>query len=394
MPAAGEESRAWPPSISAQRMATAHVPLPAAVDPADRAAVAAAVEALDRGDELERVVAGMAAEGRRRRERLHHLEHVRRRRRQPALDQGAQVLHVGHRDDRGLRLPVEVAAPRQERLVHHVDDDPVLDLVLGRGDERGREAGVRGRVARPGRRAGERVRAHDVAVAGDQQLRARRRRSRPSSTGSCEPNDARSRSRMACTSSGRSAVTSTSRAITTLVSRPARTSSRPAATAARYVSTGTPGRRVNARAARRRAGLEVGVRRRASAPSIVVIHRVPSASLPTITAGMTSSVPSRRPEGQHPERHGTAARVARPRRRARSPASTSGTAASRDARRHASAGQADAVAHEQEAVAAGEAVEVDVAVERSGDGPQPAHVPRRRDELRDATRQQAPLDAS
>jgi hypothetical protein len=40
-----------------------------------------------------------------------------------------------------------------------------------------------------------------------------------------------------------------------------------------------------------------------------------------------------------------------------------------DARRHPPAGQPDAVAHEEEAVAAGEAVEVDVPAERSGDRP-------------------------
>ena len=99
-----------------------------------------------------------------------------------------------------------------------------------------------------------------------------------------------------------------------------------------------------------------------------MIHRVPSASLPTITAGMTSSVPSDGPEGQHPEGHGTAAGVPdlvvalHPGQHVRHGGQW-------HPRRHPPAGQADAVAHEQEAVAAGEAVEVDVPAERPGDRP-------------------------
>ena len=113
----------------------------------------------------------MAAERRRRRQGAHERGDVRRRRREAPLDPRAEVLDVGHRDDRRLRLPVEVAAPRQQRVVDHVDDDAVLHLVLRALDERGGEGGVAVGVARPRRRAGQRMRRDRAPVDGDEQLR-------------------------------------------------------------------------------------------------------------------------------------------------------------------------------------------------------------------------------
>ncbi len=88
-----------------------------------------------------------------------------------------------------------------------------------------------------------------------------------------------------------------------------------------------------------------------------------------VTAGMTSCVRVRRAEREHAEGDGTAARAGRPSSSRSMAASAPAHLGHRDPRRHAPSGQPDAVAHEQESVAAGEAVEVDLAVERSGDGP-------------------------
>jgi hypothetical protein len=131
--------------------------VPGSVEPADGAAVPPALEPLHAGDELERLVAWVAAERGGRRELADEVEHVRCRRRQASLDGAAEVLHVGDRHDRRLGLPVEVADPGQQRVVHDLDDDPVLHLVLRARDEVGRETGVGVRVAGPRRRAGERV---------------------------------------------------------------------------------------------------------------------------------------------------------------------------------------------------------------------------------------------
>ena len=68
---------------------------------------------------------------------------------QTALDEGGEVLHVGDPDDGRLGLVVEVGAPRQQRVVHHVDRDLVLVAVGRRGQQRGARAGRRPRVAAP-----------------------------------------------------------------------------------------------------------------------------------------------------------------------------------------------------------------------------------------------------
>ena len=119
----------------------------------------------------------------------------------------AEVLHVGDRDDRRLGLPVEVAAPRQQRVVDHVDHDPVLDLVLGAGDEVGGDLGVGVGVAGARRGAGERVRAHGVPVDARRAAPATRRRSRRWSSGSSSRTRPCRRSSTAWRSIGCSAVT-------------------------------------------------------------------------------------------------------------------------------------------------------------------------------------------
>ena len=103
-------------------------------------------------------------------ERPHQLDHRRGWRRQAALDPSGQVLHVGHGHDGRLRLLVEVRAPGQQRVVDHVDGVAVLDLVLGRRQQVGRQPGVGRRIGAAGSRSRHRVRAHDVAGAGDEQL--------------------------------------------------------------------------------------------------------------------------------------------------------------------------------------------------------------------------------
>ena len=121
------------------------------VDPAHRAAVAAAVEPLELGDDRERTLAGPAAHRRGGVQGLHELEHRRGRVRQPALDQGGQVLDVGQRDHRRLGLVVDVRAEPQQRVVDHVDGDLVLVAVGGRAEEGGRGGGI-DLAGRPGGR--------------------------------------------------------------------------------------------------------------------------------------------------------------------------------------------------------------------------------------------------
>ena len=136
--AAAGVSRARRPSSdsSAQRMVTAHVPLPCHVDPADGAPVVIPVDALDRLDERQRRVARVTASGRCRAQRPHQLDDVRTGDDSRPSICVARCDDVGDGDDRGVRLPVEEAAPRQERVVDDVDHDAVLHLVLRAGDER------------------------------------------------------------------------------------------------------------------------------------------------------------------------------------------------------------------------------------------------------------------
>ncbi len=147
--------------------------VPVAVEPPHRPGVAAAVHPLELVDERERLGGGPPAHRRGGMQHPDQLEHVGRRRRQATLEHRAQMLHVGHRDDRRFGLLVEVGAERQQPVVDHVDGDPVFVLVLGRGEQAGGQAGVGAGVAGAGRGAGERMGAHDVADAGHQQLGGR-----------------------------------------------------------------------------------------------------------------------------------------------------------------------------------------------------------------------------
>ena len=100
----------------------------------------------------------------RRRQRPHEFDHTGAGLREHAFHPRAEVLDVGDRDDRRFGLPVEVARPGQQRVVHHVDHDAVLDLVLRARDQFGGDPGIVVDITGPRRRAGERMRAHDRSV--------------------------------------------------------------------------------------------------------------------------------------------------------------------------------------------------------------------------------------
>ena len=112
----------------------------------------------------------MAAERRCWAEDLHEFEHVRSRVGKPAFDEGAEVLHVGNFDDGGLWIPVEIAAPGEQGVVHHLDDDAVLNLVFSGGYEGCGETLVHGGVADAWSGPCERVRSDGVTGARDEQF--------------------------------------------------------------------------------------------------------------------------------------------------------------------------------------------------------------------------------
>src|SRR5512141_58629 len=91
-------------------------------------------------------------------------------------------------------------------------------------------------------------------------------------------------------------VTTRSRAMTALSIVPARTASRAAATASRYVATGTPGRTVNSAAVATGGGADAGT----GASSMRVTQQRPSADLPITTCGTTSSAGARGTNGSTP----------------------------------------------------------------------------------------------
>ena len=91
---------------------------------------------------------------------------------QATLHQRGQMLHVGHRHDGWLRFGVEKGAPRQQRVVHHIDGHLMFVAVVDVGQQRRRQLRIRRRVAQPWCGAGHGVRSHDIAVAGHQQLGA------------------------------------------------------------------------------------------------------------------------------------------------------------------------------------------------------------------------------
>ncbi len=138
-----------------------------AVDPPDRPAVAAALEALELGDERRarrrggsRRPPGVGCSA------AHELEHRSARAGTAGPRRRAEVLHVGDRDDRRLGLPVEVAsttaaacrAPSRSRCGARSGPSSTRSAAPASRASTRRIAGAR-------RRAGQRVRAHDVAVA-------------------------------------------------------------------------------------------------------------------------------------------------------------------------------------------------------------------------------------
>ncbi len=126
------------------------------VDPTDRPAVPAALEPLDPLDQFDGVGSGVPAERRRRAQGAHQLDDRRAGLGQHPFQPRAEVLDVGHGHDRRLRLPVEIARPRQQGVVDDVDHDPVLELVLRAGDQLVGDPGVVVGIAGARRRAGQR----------------------------------------------------------------------------------------------------------------------------------------------------------------------------------------------------------------------------------------------
>ena len=140
------------------------------IDPPDRAPVATPFESLELGDELEGDISRMSADGRGRLERTDELDDRRVRCRQVSFGEGAEVLHVGDLDDRGLRSPVEVGTVGQQGVGHHLDRRSMLDLVLLAAQESLGEGGIPIRVAGGAGGARERVRPNDRPVDLDEQL--------------------------------------------------------------------------------------------------------------------------------------------------------------------------------------------------------------------------------
>ena len=211
------------------------------------------------------------------------------------------------------------------------------------------------------------------------------------------PNEARSRSRTACTSSGAvGGRPRTSRAITTFVSRPA----------ADCVAAGRDGGEVASRRRRRartreaarrgdrRRAAEVGVPRSASAPSIVVIHAVPSGVLADHDRGDDQLGPARRAGTAAPRAPPARSRAARPRRRARSRPARSGDVG-RAARGAATPRPARPTPSRTNRKPSPRATPLRSTSRPSGRVTALTRsCPRRRDELGDAARQQAPLRPS
>ena len=166
------QTRAVSPSIS--RAADGHGPGAVAgrIDPPGGAGVAPAVEALVLGDPVHGLVTRPAGHRGRGMQGRHQLQHRGRRPRQASLHQRRQVLDIGHRHHGGLGLVVEVRAPRQQRVVDHVDGDLVLLAVLGRGEQRCRQPLVGGGVAAARGGAGHGMGADDVAGDRHQELGA------------------------------------------------------------------------------------------------------------------------------------------------------------------------------------------------------------------------------
>ena len=125
-----------------------------------------------------------------------------------------------------------------------------------------------------------------------------------------------------------------------------------------------------------------GVSRSGAASSMVVTHRRPSAALTTAIVGTISSQGEPGLNGTTPRAIGTRTAglvVVLDRREERR------NVVDRDSGGDTSPGDTDTVADEQVAVAAGDVVEVDVALERSADGPHETSAPGAEQQLGDST---------
>ena len=133
-----------------------------AVNPADTAPVATSVEALVFRDKAQRRLARMSAKCRRRRKNAEQLEHRREWLREPALDACSEVLNVRDSDDFGFRLPVEIRAVREEGVMHHVDNDTVLNLIFCAGAQLAGETCINNWVSRARACSCQRLASYDV----------------------------------------------------------------------------------------------------------------------------------------------------------------------------------------------------------------------------------------
>ena len=141
------------------------------VGPADGAGVPAAVEALERRDQRRGARQRLAADGRRRVHQPGQLERVDRRR-QLRADRRGEVLDVGDPHELGLGRGGDPDRVRAQRALDPPRDDRVLLAVARVAQQLLAEVVVDGRVGAAAGRAGERERAHAVALAAHQQLGA------------------------------------------------------------------------------------------------------------------------------------------------------------------------------------------------------------------------------
>ena len=176
-------SRARAPSISAPRSAIAHSPSPAGVDPADRAGVAPAVEALELADERRAAARRRRAADRGRRvQEPGQLERARRRRAQMPADRRGEVGDVPEHRDLGDGADVELACTRGASASTIASTTKRCSRCVL---HRRRERAQRRRVAVGDRGARHRARLDDGRRRAGRGARGSRRRSRRSRTRSC-----------------------------------------------------------------------------------------------------------------------------------------------------------------------------------------------------------------
>ena len=129
------------------------------IEPADCAAIPAAVESLDFADPVERKIPWVAAKCGCWAQLTSKLQHGRIRLGENTLSLRTEVLHICNLEQRRLGFPIEVGTMGQQSVAHDVYDDPVLGLVLRRAEQLGGEAFVFGVVTCSGCRACKRAAA-------------------------------------------------------------------------------------------------------------------------------------------------------------------------------------------------------------------------------------------